>query len=271
MATMKVPADSLRNKLQHLSISQPSIETVAGFCVFYHKDAAGVVSVWNEEFAKAPNDRRLALLYLANHVLQEGRKKGSAYPAAFMGVLPRAMARLASSGDEKSQRAVTRLVSVWEERRVFGSTQLAALREAVGGGAAAAGGDDQPAAARGGTKPSSNKAAGAGGGKGSNGAARSGGSSSSGAAAARLGPVGDALTAALDAAAEAAACGRAFTASWAQVCYMCYYLQAVCNACIYLDAQCCALYPPCALCLEKMAVSVTLLRCYNCYPACEIK
>ena len=238
MATMKVPANSQRNKLKHLSISQPSIETVAGFCVFYHKDAAGVVSVWNEEFAKAPNDRRLALLYLANHVLQEGRKKGSAYPTAFMGVLPRAMARLASSGDEQSQRAVTRLVSVWEERRVFGSTQLAALREAVGGGAAAAGGDDQPAAARGGTKPSSNKkAAGAGGGKGSNGAARSGGSSSSGAAAARLGPVGDALTAALDAAAEAAACGRAFTASWAQVCYMFYYLQAVCKKRLHLSGR----------------------------------
>jgi hypothetical protein len=54
---MQVPRDGLEQKLQRLSQSQQSIESVSSFCIFYHKDAKGVVNIWESEFYKAPADR----------------------------------------------------------------------------------------------------------------------------------------------------------------------------------------------------------------------
>jgi regulator of Ty1 transposition protein 103 len=67
---MQVPREGLVQKLQRLSQSQQSIESVSSFCIFYHKDAHGVVAIWDAEFYRAPPERRLALLFLANHILQ---------------------------------------------------------------------------------------------------------------------------------------------------------------------------------------------------------
>ncbi|KIZ04036.1 Regulation of nuclear pre-mRNA domain-containing protein 1B [Monoraphidium neglectum] len=121
---MQVPRDGLVAKLQKLSQSQQSIESVSSFCVFYHKDARGVVNIWEEEFFKAPNDRKMALLYLANHILQEGRRKGTGFQDEFYRVLPKAMQHALGGGDERVKRAVSRLVAIWEERRVFGTRHI---------------------------------------------------------------------------------------------------------------------------------------------------
>jgi hypothetical protein len=138
---MQVPREGLEQKLQKLSSSQASIESVSAFCIFYHKDARGVVQIWDQEFYKAPPERKLSLLYLANHVLQEGRRKGTGFVDEFYKVLPKALSHLLKHGDEKSKKAVTRLVAVWEERRVFGSKHIKSFREVLpGSGQAKAGG-----------------------------------------------------------------------------------------------------------------------------------
>ncbi|KAF8069575.1 Rprd1b [Scenedesmus sp. PABB004] len=190
---MQVPREGLELKLQRLSQSQQSIESVSSFCCFYIKDACGVVAVWDAEFYKAPADRKLALLYLANHVLQEARKKGSAFQEEFFRVLPKAAAAIAGGGDDKARKAVLRLVAVWEERRVFGGRQIRAFKEALGlpaGGGGSGGGS--------------------GGSGGGDRAAKPGGG------AAKLGPAGDALAAVLAKAAAATARGSEFAGSWSQ-------------------------------------------------------
>ncbi len=40
------------------------------WCLFYVKDAKTVVSIWAEEFGRMSGERRVAFLYLANHILQ---------------------------------------------------------------------------------------------------------------------------------------------------------------------------------------------------------
>eukprot|EP00775_Hariotina_reticulata_P006429 gene6429-6660_t len=114
---MQVPREGLEQKLQRLSQSQQSIESVSSFCIFYHKDAKGVVNIWEAEFYKAPADRKLALLYLANHILQEGRKKGMGFQEEYFKVLPKAVGHISKHGDDKAKRSITRMVNVWEERR----------------------------------------------------------------------------------------------------------------------------------------------------------
>ncbi|GBF95787.1 hypothetical protein Rsub_08223 [Raphidocelis subcapitata] len=166
---MQVPRDGLVAKLQKLSSSQQSIESVSSFCVFYHKDARGVVAIWEEEFLKAPPDRKLALLYLANHILQEGRRKGTAFQEEFFRALPKALRNLSQAGDDKARRAVARLVGIWEERRVFGSRHIKSFQGLLGGGGGGSGGGGGGGGAGagggggGGYQPSRKGSAGAGG------------------------------------------------------------------------------------------------------------
>jgi hypothetical protein len=198
---MQVPRDGLVAKLQKLSQSQQSIESVSSFCVFYHKDARGVVNIWEEEFFKAPNDRKMALLYLANHILQEGRRKGTGFQDEFYRVLPKAMQHALGGGDERVKRAVSRLVAIWEERRVFGTRHIKSFQGLVGGGGAGAAGLPAGAGGGGGYQPA--KKAGGGGGSGSGGG--------------KPGVGGDAVAAAARAAAAAAEKRKTFEAAWRPV------------------------------------------------------
>lgn len=190
---LQVPRDGLEQKLQKVSQSQQSIESVSSFCIFYHKDARGVVSVWDQQFYTAPTDRKIALLYLANHILQEGRKKSTGFQEEFFKVLPGCITHLAKSGDEKTKRVISRLVNVWEERRVFGTRHIKAFKDVLGATASSRQ-PKQPTAA-----------------------APAGNAAITAAAVPKLGPVDDALSAALAKAADAAAKGKGFTSSWSQV------------------------------------------------------
>lgn len=83
MAHISAPREQLQSRLQTLNQSQQSVEGTSKWLLFYSQDAAAIVKVWFEEFLRAPADRKLALLYLANHVLQEGRKKDKSWAEEF--------------------------------------------------------------------------------------------------------------------------------------------------------------------------------------------
>ncbi len=84
MAEVQIPRAALEEKLQALNSSQQSIEGTSKWLLFYGQDAGTIVKVWHEELTtRAPPDRKLALLYLANHVLQEGRKKDKMWAEEF--------------------------------------------------------------------------------------------------------------------------------------------------------------------------------------------
>lgn len=42
-----------------------------------------VVATWEREFSKAARERRVAFIYLANHIMQESRKKGPDFVTQF--------------------------------------------------------------------------------------------------------------------------------------------------------------------------------------------
>ncbi|KAK9826893.1 hypothetical protein WJX81_006004 [Elliptochloris bilobata] len=123
---------ALVDKLSRLNSSQQSIETISAWCTFYRKDARKVVGVWETEFARAPNvQKKMALLYLANDILQNSRKKGPEYVQEFFRVLPRPLQQLLKHSDDKTCKAVERLVAIWEERRVFGASGAKPFKEIV--------------------------------------------------------------------------------------------------------------------------------------------
>lgn len=181
----KVAEQGLQAKLQKLSGSQPSIESVTEYCLFYYEDAQRVVAIWQQELQKARPERKLALVWVANHILLTAhRAKGQAalqaYQAAFSHAMPKAVTHCMQQGDEKLLKGVTRTVNVWEERKVFSSKHIKQLKDIVSGAGAAG---PAAAAAGGGGLPSTSS-------RGANGTAPS----SSTAQLQQLGPVGEWLT-----------------------------------------------------------------------------
>ncbi len=66
------------------------------------QDAKRVVRLWEAEFAKAPMERQIAMLYLANDILQNSRRKGPEFINEFYHVMPRPISHLLRTGDAKA-------------------------------------------------------------------------------------------------------------------------------------------------------------------------
>ena len=68
------------------------------------QDAKKVVRLWEAEFAKAAAiDRQMSLLYLANDILQNSRRKGPEFVNEFYHVMPRPISHLLKHGDNKAR------------------------------------------------------------------------------------------------------------------------------------------------------------------------
>ncbi|XWS30535.1 hypothetical protein CRYUN_Cryun24cG0126000 [Craigia yunnanensis] len=122
----------LVEKLTKLNNSQASIETLSHWCIFHMSKAKQVVETWDRQFHCSPREQRLAFLYLANDILQNSRRKGSEFFGEFWKVLPDALHDVIESGDEFGRNAALRLISIWEERKVFGSRGQILKEELVG-------------------------------------------------------------------------------------------------------------------------------------------
>ncbi|XWS43976.1 hypothetical protein CRYUN_Cryun15aG0005200 [Craigia yunnanensis] len=122
----------LVEKLAKLNNSQASIETLSHWCIFHMNKAKQVVETWDRQFHCSPREQRLAFLYLANDILQNSRRKGSEFVGEFWKVLPGALRDVIESEDEFGRNSALRLISIWEERKVFGSRGQLLKEELVG-------------------------------------------------------------------------------------------------------------------------------------------
>lgn len=60
-------------------------------------------------------------MYLANDVIQNGKKKGTEFGAEFEGTLKRAFEHLSTSsgGDDKTKQGILKILKIWEDRGVY--------------------------------------------------------------------------------------------------------------------------------------------------------
>jgi len=133
MSTL-VPKEALIHRLRSLVPTQQSIEGTSNWALFFASEQSNVtaiVSAWSEEISRAPNEKKLALLYLSNHILQEGKRKGRLFGEEFSKVIGRAVREVLRTADSKTRASVVRVVRVWEERRVFGTSVIKSLKELV--------------------------------------------------------------------------------------------------------------------------------------------
>ena len=82
----------------------------------------------------AESNRKLTLLYLANDVIQNSKKKGPEYKSEFLRILPRVFQLISREKDSSLVKSVERIVSVWEERKVFDSDVILRFKSILGNG-----------------------------------------------------------------------------------------------------------------------------------------
>jgi len=114
----------LKDKLRKLDTSQKSIESVSRWCKFYRKEYKVIAEVWYQELYQANGSRKLSLLYVANDIIQTSRKDGREFPEEFYKYLPKVLVHLNEGKDEKVKQSVRRLLKIWDERKVFGSSGI---------------------------------------------------------------------------------------------------------------------------------------------------
>lgn len=83
-------------------------------------------------YASVECNKKLTLLYLANDVIQNTKKKGPEFKAEFVRILPRALQNASREKDESFCKAVERIISVWEERKVFEPDAIVRFKSMLG-------------------------------------------------------------------------------------------------------------------------------------------
>ena len=121
-------AASFTSKLEKLSQSTESIQTLSHWVQYHKKAVKESAAIWGKTMLRAPPDRRLLYLYLVNEILQSSRRKGpefvKEYGAQMSVMMPETYAACPPAVREK----IMRVVSIWEDRRVLGSQEIANLR-----------------------------------------------------------------------------------------------------------------------------------------------
>jgi regulator of Ty1 transposition protein 103 len=80
---------------------------------------------------------RLNLIYVANDILQKSRNAGRFYIEEFHKYLPEALKHMMKHSGADVQRKLKRLVAIWADRAVFGSSAMKTFRAIVGDNSAA--------------------------------------------------------------------------------------------------------------------------------------
>ncbi|KAL6509062.1 hypothetical protein OROGR_023169 [Orobanche gracilis] len=102
------------------------------WCISHRKKAKQVVETWEKLFKSAQPQQQVSFLYLSNDILQNSRRKGSEYVNEFWKVLPSALKGYYGGGNENCREVASRLVTIWEDRKVFGSRGQNLKNEVLG-------------------------------------------------------------------------------------------------------------------------------------------
>ena len=149
--------ENLERKFAELNNSQQMIQTLSLWLIHYRKHCQTAVQTWIKFLRNHKSQaKKLTLLYLANDVIQNSRKKGPEYMNEFAPVLKQAfesIVRYAFPGesvhvdrcntfltcthyrtecDDKTWASIDRIIKIWEQRNIYGHSRLSEFKQAIG-------------------------------------------------------------------------------------------------------------------------------------------
>uniref|UniRef100_A0A2H8TTB5 Regulation of nuclear pre-mRNA domain-containing protein 1B n=1 Tax=Melanaphis sacchari TaxID=742174 RepID=A0A2H8TTB5_9HEMI len=121
----------LNKRLKELNSSQQSIQTLSLWLIHHRKYAHTVVKIWSKEILAGSESKQLTLMYLANDVIQNSKKKGPEYGLEFGKELAKAFNQISLNNcSSKTRQSLTRLLNIWEERGVYSKIQIDEFKDA---------------------------------------------------------------------------------------------------------------------------------------------
>jgi len=114
----------LEKKIKMLTMSQQSIQTLSLWSIHHRKHAKHIVTTWFTELQRVKPKKKMALMYLANDILQNSRKKGPEYSKEFGNVLPNAFTHCCVDQDDATKETLKRILGIWLERGVYDNVQI---------------------------------------------------------------------------------------------------------------------------------------------------
>ncbi|XP_047238899.1 regulation of nuclear pre-mRNA domain-containing protein 2a isoform X2 [Girardinichthys multiradiatus] len=119
----------LDKRFRGLTNTMDSIQGLSAWCIDNKKYHSLIVRQWMKCLRKSNASHRLNLMYLANDVIQNCKRKNAInYRTAFAEVLPDAFQLVKLESDHKMIKSVERILSIWEERDVYSGTLVTDLR-----------------------------------------------------------------------------------------------------------------------------------------------
>lgn len=123
---------TLDRKFQNVTNTMDSIQGLSTWCIDNKKYHSAIVRHWLRHVRKASPSHRLNLLYLANDVIQNCKRKNAiVYRTAFAEVLVDAFLLINSDADAKVIKSVERILSIWEERSVYEGSLITDLKNTL--------------------------------------------------------------------------------------------------------------------------------------------
>ncbi|XP_022669806.1 regulation of nuclear pre-mRNA domain-containing protein 1B-like isoform X1 [Varroa destructor] len=114
--------ESLVKRLKELNQTQQAIETLSLWLIHHRKHHKRIAEVWMKtllDLEKA--SRKLTLLYLANDVIQNSKRKGPEFSTSFIDPLDAAFRHMYTvhPAEEKILSSIGRILSIWKDRRIY--------------------------------------------------------------------------------------------------------------------------------------------------------
>lgn len=114
---MTLNEQNLEKRFSTVSTSQGSIQSLSFFCLHYKTYHKRIAKIWLRSIQKARVSHRLTLIYLANDIVQNAKRKNTlTFIDAFRSVLKDTIPYLK---DEKIKKSVERVFSIWQDREIF--------------------------------------------------------------------------------------------------------------------------------------------------------
>ncbi|XP_069806173.1 regulation of nuclear pre-mRNA domain-containing protein 2-like isoform X1 [Dendropsophus ebraccatus] len=123
---------ALDRKLQAVTNTMESIQSLSTWCIENKKHHATIVHYWLKWFRRSGFPHRLNLFYLANDIIQNCKRRNAViYRDTFADVLPEAASLVR---DPSVSKSVERVFKIWEDRNVYNEDTIASFKSALSGG-----------------------------------------------------------------------------------------------------------------------------------------
>lgn len=130
MYEMSFSEASLFKKIQELTNTQQSVQTLSLWLIHHRKHSKIIVQTWLRELVASDKcDRKITFIYLANDILQNSRKKGSEFMSEFLKALPEAIENTSRLADTKLRFTLERIFNIWKDRKIYRDEKIKEFKE----------------------------------------------------------------------------------------------------------------------------------------------